>query len=122
MMAGHLHRSFPLSARVGRQWGRAALSDLDGDGTIAALDQHGLPQINPDGLLPDIYVDLIVQAAHLDDFLAVCSDRLEHNGGASRSSPQGGVPPKRHRWPQGPLLSGPAFTEQRTPAFSETFA
>lgn len=58
-MAGHLHRSFPLSARVGRQSVARPLAIFNGDGTIAAADQHGLPQINPDGLLPDMYVDFI---------------------------------------------------------------
>ena len=118
MMAGHLHRSSPLSARVGRQSGRAALSDLDGDGTIAAVDQHGLPNINPDGLLPDMYVDLIVGAVLLDDCLAVSSDKLEHDGAANWSSPEG--PPKPHQWPQGPLRSGPALTGPAHACVSET--
>jgi hypothetical protein len=37
-----------------------ALGDLDGDGTIAAVDENGLPNIDPNGLLPDMYVDTIV--------------------------------------------------------------
>jgi hypothetical protein len=37
-----------------------ALGDLDGDGTVAAVDEHGLPNINQDGLLPDMYVEIIV--------------------------------------------------------------
>ncbi len=32
-----------------------ALGDLDGDGNVAPVDSNGLPNINQDGLLPDIY-------------------------------------------------------------------
>jgi hypothetical protein len=37
-----------------------ALGDVDGDGTVPAVDENGLPNIAPDGLLPDMYVDTIV--------------------------------------------------------------
>ena len=33
-----------------------AVGDANGDGDIAPVDQHGLPNINILGLLPDIYV------------------------------------------------------------------
>jgi len=36
-----------------------ALGDLDGGGTLPAVDQDGLPNIDPLGLLPDMYVDII---------------------------------------------------------------
>ncbi len=54
MIAEHVHRSFPFFARVGRQSGRAAYNDLHGEGTIAAVDANGLPNLDPSGLLlPD---------------------------------------------------------------------
>lgn len=37
-----------------------ALGDLDGDGVAPAVDANGLPNIDPLGLLPDIYVDVII--------------------------------------------------------------
>jgi hypothetical protein len=37
-----------------------ALGDIDGDGSAPAVDADGLPNINPDGLLPDLSVDTII--------------------------------------------------------------
>ncbi len=34
-----------------------AVGDIDGDGTVPAVDENGLPNINQDGLLPSMYVE-----------------------------------------------------------------
>jgi hypothetical protein len=36
-----------------------ALGDLNGDGAVPAVDANGLPNINPDGLLPNVMPDFI---------------------------------------------------------------
>jgi len=45
-----LVQGWPIQSRA------VALGDLDGDGDHPAVDENGLPNINPDGLLPDIII------------------------------------------------------------------